>query len=46
VDDLAVGVVDESVEEHSDTFVTPDTQELMDSVEAIWCCHCEAVVDA
>ena len=45
MDNLAVGITDKSVEEDSDALVTPDTQELVYFVEAIWSGHGEAVVD-
>jgi len=46
VNDLSVCIVDQPVEEDSDTFVAPDTQELIGFVEAVWRRHRQAVVDA
>ena len=46
MNDRAVSVVDKPVEEDANTFVTPDTQELMDPVKAIGRRHRQPVVDA
>jgi len=45
VDDFAVCVIDESVEEDVNAFVAPDAQELVNLVEAVWRRHRQTVVD-